>query len=52
MKACHIIPILFSMILFSGDQMSLTFSRHEMMNNASNLVLCTEVAYKRYLVIQ
>ena len=52
MKACHIIPILFSIILLSGDQMSLTFSRHEMMYNVSNLVLCAEVAYKRYIVIQ
>ena len=38
--------------IFRGSQMLLTFSRHQMMYNVFNIVLCTEVTYKGHFVIQ
>ena len=32
--------------------MLLTFSRHQMMYNVSNAVLCVEITYKGYFAIQ
>ena len=32
--------------------MLLTFSRHQIMYNVSNVVLCAEVTYNAYFVIQ
>ena len=52
MKAYHVLPILFSFMSFSGDHKLLTFSRHQMMYNVSNVVLCAEVIYKGYFVIE
>ena len=41
MNACHVFPILFSLMPFSGDcKMLLTFSRYRMMYNVCNFVLC------------
>ena len=41
MNACHVFPILFSLMPFSGDcKMLLTFSRYQMMYNVCNFVLC------------
>ena len=51
MEACHLLPILFSFISFSGDLL-LAFSRHQMMYNLSYVVLCVEVTHKWYFVIQ
>ena len=56
MKGCHVLPILshfvFLHIILRRSQMLLTFSRHQIMYNVSNVVLCAEVTYNGYFVIQ
>ena len=42
MKACHV----FLHVVLRRSQMLLTFSRHQMMYNVSNVVLFAEVTYK------
>ena len=36
----------------TAQQMLLAFTRHEMLYNVPNVVLCAEVTYKGYFVIQ
>ena len=39
-------------IILKRLQILLTFSRHHMMYNVSNVVLCFEVTYQGYFVLQ
>ena len=39
-------------VILRTSQMLLVFSRHQMMYNVSYVVLCAEVTYKEYFVIQ
>ena len=47
-----IIHFLFLHVILRRSQMLLTFSRHQVMYNVSNAVLCAEVIYKGYFAIE